>query len=516
MTRATGAERPGGRRTAHPSRGAAHPSRRITRPSRRTTRLKRRRRGRIRVLAVAATACVLLLLAGGVWFYCRLDGNIDSFDAGGLSKNRPAGGQGGRNVLVIGSDSRSGANSALGGGEGDVGRSDTAFLLHVYADRRHAVAVSIPRDTLVDIPPCRLPDGTWTEPKSGAMFNSAFSVGLTAKGNPACTQNVVEKLTGLRVDHTVVVDFAGFAAMTSAVGGVRVCLPGDVYEGDLNPHRGSRGERIFAKGPQTVSGQKALDYVRLRHGLGDGSDIGRIRRQQAFVGALIKKVKGEGFDPTTLLPLADAATRSLTVDPGLDSARKLLSFAMSLKDVDLHETKFVTLPWRYQGNRVAIVQPDADALWDALRHDRTLDGKETGGGRPKPSPSPTSGAGISVGVRNGTNVPGLAAKAAGELRAAGFTVTGTGDAPSRERKTVVTYGPGLQDRARTVADRFPDAELRSASTPGIDVILGASYASHPGPDTPSPSARTPSTVPSRVTDEARSADDDICSHISYG
>ncbi|MGK5637490.1 LCP family protein [Streptomyces sp. URMC 126] len=501
------------------------------RADRRTTRLKRRRRGRIRVLSVSAGVCVLLLLAGGVWFYCRLDGNIDSFDAGGLSKNRPSGGEGGRNVLVIGSDSRSGANSALGGGEGDVGRSDTAFLLHVYADRRHAVAVSIPRDTLVDIPPCRLPDGRWTEPKSGAMFNSAFSVGLTAKGNPACTQNVVEKLTGLRVDHTVVVDFAGFATMTSAVGGVRVCLPGDVYEGDLDPHRGSRGERIFAKGPQTVSGRKALDYVRLRHGLGDGSDIGRIRRQQAFVAALLKKVKGEGFDPTTLLPLADAATRSLTVDPGLGSARKLLSFAMSLKDVDLHDTKFVTLPWRYQGNRVAVVQPDADALWDALRHDRTLDGRETGGRspstgpsrHPEPSPSPSSGAGISVSVHNGTSVPGLAAEAAGALRAAGFTVTGTGDARPGERTaagagrtTVVTYGPGLHDRARTVADRFPGAELRSSAAPGIDVTLGASYASHRAQATPSPSAPAPSSVPSRVTDEARSADDDICSRLSYG
>ncbi|WP_171169173.1 LCP family protein [Streptomyces sp. I05A-00742] len=489
---------------------------------RRTGRTRRRRRGRIRVLGASAAAFALLLVAGAAWLYCRLDGNIESFDAGGLSKNRPEAGHGGRNVLVIGSDSRSGANSGLGGGEGDVGRSDTAFLLHVYADRRHAVAVSIPRDTLVDIPPCRLPDGSWTKPRSGAMFNSAFSVGDTAKGNPACTQNTVEKLTGLRVDHTVVVDFAGFAKMTSAVGGVRVCLPNDVYAGDLNPHLGSRGERIFAKGPQTVSGQKALDYVRLRHGMGDGSDIGRIRRQQAFVGALIKKVKGEGFDPTTLLPLADAATRSLTVDPGLDSARKLLSFAMSLKDVDLHDTKFATLPWRYQGNRVAIVRPDADALWDALRHDRTLDGKNAGGERPAPSPSRTAGTGAAAGVRvsvhNGTSVPGLAARAAGALRAEGFTVTGTGDAPAREGASVVTYGPGQRDRARTVADRFPGAELRPASTPGIDVTLGTSYAAAPptsSSSSPAPST-SPTEVPSRVADEARSADDDICSRISYG
>lgn len=163
-----------------------------------------------------------------------------------------------------------------------------------------------------------------------------------------------------------------------------MCLPADVYQRDLDPHRTTRGERIFAKGEQTVSGQKALDYVRLRHGIGDGSDIGRIKRQQAFLAALLKKVRSDGLTPTRLLPLANAATRSLTVDPGLGSADKLVSFAMSLKDIDLHDTKFVTLPWRYQGERVAIVHPDADALWAALRADRPLDGPHTG-------PTPTGG-----------------------------------------------------------------------------------------------------------------------------
>ncbi|MFI9305631.1 LCP family protein [Streptomyces triculaminicus] len=345
-----------------------------------TGRRRKPRRGRIRVVTVVVVSFVVLLTAGAGWVYLKLNGNISVFDADGLSKNRPRASAAGQNVLVIGSDSRSGDNRSLGGGEGDVGRSDTAFLLHVHGDGEHAVAVSIPRDTLVDIPPCRNPDGSWTEEQRHVMFNSAFSVGESPKGNPACTQNTVERLTGLRVDHTVVVDFAGFAAMASAVGGVEVCVPADVHQGDLDPHRGSRGDLIFAKGRQTVSGRKALDYVRVRHGLGDGSDIGRIRRQQAFLSAMVGKVRSQGFSPTTLLPLADAATKSMTVDPGLGSADKMLSFAMSLKDIAPHDMKFVTLPWRYDGNRVAVVQPDADALWAALRADRTVDGKNAGKG----------------------------------------------------------------------------------------------------------------------------------------
>ncbi|CAM5389124.1 Polyisoprenyl-teichoic acid--peptidoglycan teichoic acid transferase TagU [Streptomyces alboniger] len=135
-------------------------------------------------------------------------------------------------MLVIGSDARTGGNAALGGGDkNDIGRSDTTFLLHIYADHRHALAVSIPRDTLVTVPPCKLPDGGWTRTQTDTMFNAAYSVGQTARGNPACTQNTVEQLTGLRVDHTVVVDFKGFARLTEVVGGIRVLpRPGRLRE----------------------------------------------------------------------------------------------------------------------------------------------------------------------------------------------------------------------------------------------------------------------------------------------
>lgn len=483
------------------------------------------RGSRLRRTAVSALSFLVLLVAGVGWGYLKLTGNIDTFSADGISGDRPPGTSGGQNVLVIGSDTRSGDNSGLGGGTGAVGRSDTVFLLHVYADRKHAVAVSVPRDAMVDIPACRKPDGSWTTPQHHSQFNGAFSVGETTEGNPACTQNTVEHLTGLRVDHTVVIDFAGFSALTSAVGGVQVCLPQDVYQRDLNPKRVTQGSRVFAKGPQKVSGQRALDYVRLRHGIGDGSDIGRIKRQQAFVGSLVKEIKSRGMNPTTLLPLANAATDAMTVDPGLGSADKLLSFALSLKGVDLHNTKFVTVPWRYEGARVAVVEPDADELWAALKADRTLDGKETKGGRagsvasPEAAQSqpPVSGTGIDVAVYNGTTVTGLAARAAGLLRTHDFTVTGTATAQDQDRsRTVVAYGPGLRDEARTTARLFPGARITQSDDAGIQLIVGQDYADSPSPAPEAATAAPASGVPADVADTARSADDDPCEDLSYG
>ncbi|MBC2873561.1 MULTISPECIES: LCP family protein [Streptomyces] len=447
---------------------------------------RERRRGR--TFGGASLALLILLLAAAGWTYLRLDGNLGVFDADGIARDRP-GSAAGDNVLVIGSDSRAGGNRDLGGGTGRVGRSDTAFLLHVYGDGERAAVVSIPRDTLVEIPPCRLPDGSWTAARDRAMFNSAFSVGGTAEGNPACTQNTVERLTGLRVDHTVVVDFAGFAALTDAVGGVEVCMPQDVYEGDLDPNRGSRGDLLFTKGRQTVSGRKALDYVRVRHGLGDGSDIGRIRRQQAFVAALIKKVRSRGLDPTALLPLADAATKSLTVDPGLGSVEKLVSFARSLKGIDQGDITFVTMPWRYEGDRVAVVQPEADALWAALREDRAVAGGGSGGsagdtkgsgdrkgsGDSKGSKG-GEGAGVRVSLADATHTDGPAARAAALLRRHGYTVTGPRTVEADDAgTTVIEFGPGQAGRARTLARLFPGAFVRGTADSGISVTLGRDY-----------------------------------------
>ncbi|MFE2839742.1 LCP family protein [Streptomyces mirabilis] len=268
---------------------------------------------------------------------------------------------------------------------------------------------------------------------------------------------------------------------------------------------------------QTISVQKALDYARLRHGIGDGSDIGRMKRHQAFLSSLIKKVKSEGMNPTTLLPLANAVTKSLTVDPGLGSAAKLMDFATGLRDIDLADIKlFLTLPWRYAGERVAIVHPDADQLWAAIRADRTIDGKNAGGKRAassSPSRTTVSGKGIRVAVYNGTITPHLGAKAGAALTTDGFTVTTTAIAAATDHTTtVIRYGTGAHDAATTLARLFPGAQLVATSTPELTLILGQDYATtHPG------TAATPSASSgSSLNQGARSASDDPCAKLTYG
>lgn len=469
---------------------------------------RRRRRRPSRIVAASISGTLLLTSAAGC-AYLRLSGSISTFGSDGLSEHRPEESAGGQNVLIIGSDSRGGENSELGGGEGDVGRSDTALLLHVYNDKKHAVAVSVPRDALVKIPSCKKPDGSWTEPRKQATFNEAFAVGQAPEGNPACTQNTVEELSGLRVDHTVVVDFTGFSALTEAVGGVQVCVPNDVYQKDLDPGRSQRGSLLFARGKHTVSGQQALDYVRLRHGIGDGSDIGRIQRQQAFVGSLVKKIKSQGVDPQTLMPLAKVATESLTVDEGLGSVRKMSAFALQLKDIDLDNTAFVTLPWRYRGARVAVVESEADRLWAALKADRPLDGEaesgESGGGKREDGKKRESGSGIEVSVRNGTTVSGLGARATEALERHDFTVTGTATAHSQDVETTrIAYDADREADAKVLAGYFPGARLTQSASGGVEVVLGRDHAERVA-DSGSADEKKP-----------RTAGDDICSDLSYG
>jgi len=507
-----------------------------------TTALPRTRGRRIaRGLGAAAAALIVAAAGAGAWYYQRLDHNITTFAPEGIASSRPPvatpAPTGGLpvNVLLLGSDTRDDGNGALGGGDEGVGHSDTAILLHVYADHKHAVGVSIPRDTLVTVPPCLLPNGQWSPLRTNQMFNSAFTLGEFAKGNPSCTQNTVETLTGLRVDHTLVVDFKGFAAITSAVGGVDVCVPNDVDSYGIP----------LAKGRQTVSGQQAVDYVRARHGIGDNSDIGRMLRQQAFMSSLIKKVQGKGFDLATLLPLADAATKSLTVDPDLGSPFKLAEFAQSLQDIQLSDIQFVTLPWRFQGERVAVVEPDASILWNLLRQDRTLDGRLTGtgtgttpspstGASPSPGTSPsaspsasgTGGAGgalldVPVTVHNAALSGGLAGRTALALRGKGYTDITIGADTKARGTTLIEYAPSQRAAAEQLARLYPGAELRAGADDGLVLTLGRDSATPNTPDLPdatgsgAPTA-LPSSIPSGIADNTRPADTDLCNDLSFG
>jgi LCP family protein required for cell wall assembly len=457
---------------------------------------------------------VLLVVVGaGAFVYHRLDTKIRVIDPQGVSKHRPPPAVAGQNILLIGSDRRGGADSSLGGKGDSVGRSDTTLLVHIYEGGKHAVGVSIPRDALVDIPPCLLPDGSWSQPQHDVQFNHAYSVGNTPGGNPACTVNTVEAMTHMRVDHTVVVDFAGFAKMTEIVGGVPVCLPNAIYQNDLDPNRATQGKLIFKPGVQLVSGAKALAYVRLRHGLGDGSDIGRMRRQQAFLSAVIAKVRAEGLTPTKVLPLAEAAVENMTVDTGLDSPRKLMGFVLSLRGLRPENITFVTTPWRYDGERVALVHPDVDQLWAALRNDQPLRGQKKPADGPKVTVAQAlSKVKVPVTVLNATGTNGLAARTADRLKRAGVTVAGVGNAPA-STTTVVEYPDGQGTAARRLASAFPHATVSASGDPGLRLVLGDQHDMRGLQAT-----AVPPTVklPKSIAENSRSAAANPCENISYG
>ncbi|WP_432096227.1 LCP family protein [Streptomyces sp. bgisy100] len=312
------------------------------------------------------TSVAVLVAAGASWMiYQKLEGNIttDTGTAEELKRyeaERPAPMvHDARNVLLIGSDNRGDGNSKYGRDNGTQ-RSDTTILLHLAADRKSATGVSIPRDLMVDVPACRKPDGSRTGPQF-AQFNSAFEV-----AGPACTIRTVENLTGIRVDHHMIVDFTGFKRMVNAVHGVEVCLkdPVDDREAHLK----------LPAGRQKLNGEQALGYVRARYSIGNGSDTERMDRQQQFLGALVKKVQSNGvlLNPARLYPVLDAATSSLTTDSGLDSLRELYDLARSLRKIPTDRVQFLTVPRRaysLNANRDELVQPDAAQLFNLLRND---------------------------------------------------------------------------------------------------------------------------------------------------
>ncbi|WP_372408043.1 LCP family protein [Streptomyces luteireticuli] len=333
------------------------------------TGTRRRRRRWLRGIAIALA---VLTVAAGVttWvLYERLDGNIttDTRTAEELARyerERPSAlVAGAQNILIIGSDTRGGAGNGAYGTDSGTQRSDTTILLHVAADRRSATAVSMPRDLMAHIPKCRRPDGTFTNERF-AQFNWAYEF-----AGAACTIRTLENITHVRVDHHIIVDFAGFKRLVDAAEGVEVCLrrPVDDREAHLR----------LPAGRQILHGEQALGFVRARYGIGDGSDTERMGRQQDFLGALFQEMHSDGvlLNPTRLYPVLDAATRSLTTDAGLDSLRKMYDLVRTVRNIPTEHVQFLTVPrhpYPYNADRDELVQPDADQLFELLRHDRPV------------------------------------------------------------------------------------------------------------------------------------------------
>ncbi|MFJ9537305.1 LCP family protein [Streptomyces sp. NPDC101225] len=333
---------------------------------RRPVRPRRRwlRYGGIAVAVLAAGT------AGGGWvLYLKLNGNITPDEAAArelarYEKERPTSlVKDAQNILVIGSDSRSGNGNSRYGRDSGTERSDTTILLHLSKGRHTATAISLPRDLMVDVPSCLRADGSRSDP-AFTMFNYAFAV-----GGSACTIRTVEKLTDVRVDHHVVIDFHGFKEMVDAVDGVQVCLKQPIDDKDA--------KLKLPAGRVTLDGEQALGYVRARKTLGNGSDTDRMERQQRFLGALVTKVQSNDvlLNPVKLYPVLDAATSSLTTDPGLASLRGLYELVRGVRDIPAERVQFLTVPresYVHNANRDQLVEPEAEKLFERLRTDAPL------------------------------------------------------------------------------------------------------------------------------------------------
>lgn len=350
----------------------------------------RSRRGPIRRWArrgVLGVGLVLVAAGGAGWaVYAKLDSNITPDEAAAAElaryeKERPTAlVRDAQNILLIGSDSRAGQANRRYGRDSGTERSDTTILLHLSAERRSATAVSIPRDLMVNVPGCRRRDGSRTEPMF-AMFNYAFQ-----KGGSACTIRTVERLTDIRVDHHMVVDFHGFKEMVDAVDGVEICL--------AEPIDDKAAKLRLPAGKVTLNGEQALGYVRARKSLGDGSDTDRMERQQRFLAALVHKVQSNDvlLNPVRLYPVLDAATSSLTTDPALASLRGLYELARGVRDIPTERVQFLTVPresYIHNANRDQLVEPEAQRLFQRLRIDapvEVVNSPETSQGPSRDSP----------------------------------------------------------------------------------------------------------------------------------
>ena len=361
----------------------------------------------LKIVAVSVASVLVIVLAGGYLVYQHLNHNISSMDVTkDLGTDRPSQVAPAKNVptkplnvLILGSDTRAGQTGHIGGET--PGLSDTTILLHLSANRKLAYGVSLPRDAMVERPPCRRKDGNGTDPGGLTQFNSAFAV-----GGPACTIKTIEKLTDVYVDHFVVIDFDGFKKMVNALNGVQVCVPREVND--------TTGHIHLPKGTYDVKGQRALDYVRVRHDIGtvENGDIGRMKRQQAFLASMAKKVVSAGTlaNPIRLYKFADAATKSLTTDPGLASLGKLRGLASSFSGIGLDKIQFLTVPFEEYApdpNRLQWA-PSAQKLWQRMRMDQPLAKKLSGdvttaaddnaGKKSGSSPSAGASAGPSAGA----------------------------------------------------------------------------------------------------------------------
>ncbi|MZF89369.1 LCP family protein [Streptomyces sp. SID5643] len=465
---------------------------------------RRRGGGRIvRWFALVLSVLILGTAGAGYLYYRHLNGNIDkgrrNSGESDVKKTGPnAAGQTPLNILLIGSDSRNSAeNVKLGGSRDNVGSkplADVQMLLHVSADRESASVVSIPRDTRVDIPKCVDPDTGETYPAKNTIINETLQ-----RGGPGCTLATWQNLTGVYVDHWMMVDFAGVVDMADAIGGVPVCVNQNVWDRPLSGQRGGSGLKLKA-GTHKVQGKEALQWLRTRHAW--GSDPLRAKAQHMYMNAMIRTLKEQNVftDTGRLMGLAEAGTKALKVSEEIGTVKELYDVGMQLKSVPTNRITMTTMPWiedPLNRNHLVPKPEDADKMWAMLRDDVSFDkagkARADAGSDPAPAsveatgPAAAPAAGLSVTVVNGTAsderpaVAGRAAAIVAALQQEGFTRAVAASRQDPHARTQVTYpkSTGEQGRANALsvakAVGIPSSQVRATDDVTTTLTIGSDW-----------------------------------------
>ncbi|MFD7340154.1 LCP family protein [Streptomyces violascens] len=460
----------------------------------------RRKRGKrkhriLRWTAITLAVLILGTATAGYLYYQHLNNNIRKGDrsAGGsdAKKTAPnADGQTPLNILLIGSDSRnSDENVKLGGAKDNRGtdpHADVQMLLHVSADRKNASVVSIPRDTRVNMPPCKDTEKKKDYPATNGIINEALG-----RGGAGCVLDTWEKLTGIYIDHWMMVDFAGVVAISDAVGGADVCVKQNIDDHPTKLQPGGSHLHLTA-GNHNVKGEQALQWLRTRHAF--GSDIGRSQAQHMYMNSVIRNLKDQNAftDTGRLMDIAETATKSLQVSSELGTVKKLFDLGMELKNIPMDRINMLTMP-RLPDPKdpEAHVVPDkakADALWALLRDDKPLDGKDDGKPAPAPSKGPAAAApdSLAVTVVNGTGTDGrVAAKGRATevvtaLKAKGFKKADTGSGgPASTSEVDYPKAAGAQGKAdaESVATALglPASAVKASDVKGLTLVVGGDW-----------------------------------------
>ncbi|MFA3875373.1 LCP family protein [Streptomyces sp. MMCC 100] len=468
---------PGPRRaTPAPDREVPAPRRRRATPEepppgrrdrRRPAKKKSKKKSRAKkiLLWTGGTMAFVILAVGtaGYLYLEHLNDNIESLpddgaSTGGFQKDQAI------NILLIGTDKRTGSGNDGYGDKGSAGHADTTLLLHVSKDRSNATALSIPRDLIVDIPDCPTTqeDGSSKviQGSTGVRFNQ--SLGQSGR-TPSCTMRTVTELTGVTPDNFMVADFNAVKTLTSAVGGVEVCLAKDIND--------SESHLDLPAGKHTIEGEDALAFVRTRYSVGLGGDLSRIELQQQFLSSLMRKLKSNDTltSPTKMVKLAEAATKALTVDSKLDSIGKLKDLGLELGKLDTKNLTFATVPVKDNPAEetpvtVVLKEGPAQQVFDMVKNDvsftevkkkeKEKNKKEDAAVAARLEGAKSEPSEIRVRVLNGGASAGSAGRELTYLQnEAGVTKSeNAGNAPADIAKTTLEYAPDQADQARALAE----------------------------------------------------------------